>query len=436
MIDGPSSSPDEDRSMPLPDAGDIAAALTLFDQTTKALEARAQRLEQVLLVKQQELQASNTALEEKIAEVDRLNNYLNLVLRSIASGVIVVDPNLRITTCNTAARVALLGVTEHLEGAAYDTLFPDSPLLHCLQAGESEGPYERQVPGHGQGQRILAGRATPVRSEHGELLGAVEVLEDITEMRRLQDQLERGGRLRAVGEMAAGVAHEIRNPLNGIEGFASLLARDVAEQPRLKKYADAIVDGVRHLNNTVNGILSFTAPQPPQKRPIPIRELIADCQALVSADIRQSGAASRGSDEDLGDDWADIPMSLDDQWSGTTVPSDPTQLRQCILNILQNAAHVLREHEVADPRIHLLLRPVADEQGRDLIELCIDDNGPGIPEQQRQDIFTPFHTTRASGTGLGLAVVHTMITLHGGAIYAEMSPLGGARFRICLPLTH
>ena len=96
-----------------------------------------------------------------------------------------------------------------------------------------------------------------MRNDQGELLGAVEVLEDITEMRRLQDQLERGGRLRAVGEMAAGVAHEIRNPLNGIEGFASLLARDVAEQPRLKEYADAIVDGVRHLNNTVTGILSF-----------------------------------------------------------------------------------------------------------------------------------------------------------------------------------
>ena len=418
----------------MPDAGDIAAALKLFDETTKALEARSQRLEQVLVVKQQELQAANAALEEKMAEVDRLNNYLSLVLRSIASGVIVVDPNMRITTCNTAARVALLGVHQHLEGAQYDTIFPDSPLVTCLQEGNSEGPYERKVPGRTQGQRILAGRAAPLRNEHGELLGAVEVLEDITEMRHLQDQLERGSRLRAVGEMAAGVAHEIRNPLNGIEGFASLLARDVTDQPRLKKYADAIVDGVRHLNNTVTGILSFTAPKPPEKRPVPIRELITDCQTLVTSDIRQSGAASRGSDEQLGEQWTGIPIELDDQWPGDCVPGDPTQLRQCILNILQNAAHILSEQDELKPHIRIILQSGTNEQGHEHLELCIDDNGPGIPDEYRQDIFTPFHTTRASGTGLGLAVVHTMVTLHGGTIYAESSPLGGARFRMCLPI--
>ena len=163
-----------------------------------------------------------------------------------------------------------------------------------------------------------------------------------------------------------------------------------------------------------------------------MRELIADCRTLVTADLRKSGAASRGSDEDLGEEWSGIPIEYDDQWAGRISPCDPTQLRQCILNILQNAAHVLSEQEVDDPRMVLALSEGLDEQGEPRLEVCIDDNGPGIPEDQRQDIFTPFHTTRASGTGLELAVVHTMVTLHGGTIYG-IKPHGWCSIHL-LPL--
>ena len=398
---------------------DLAAALRLFDETTRALEARSRRLEEVLTRKQEELMASNNLLEEKVGELDRLSAYLNLIMASVASGVLAVNEHGIITMFNPVAEIMFSHLHGDLIEATYADVFPESELLEVVQDGVMRGPYEYKVRAADGQMRIISAKASPICDSDGKIIGAVEVSEDVTDMRRMQDQLERGERLKALGEMAAGVAHEIRNPLNGIEGFASLLARDLPEGEMTHKYASSIVDGVRHLNKTVTGLLEFTRPKEAQKRPIPLIEVINDCIALIAMEYQQ-----------LADETEPV-IEFKNHWGEDLVNCDATHLRQVILNIMSNGIQAV---EGKVPQLLLSTERVDSEDGAAFM-LKIEDNGPGIPAVDRKAIFTPFYTTKDTGTGLGLAVTHTLVELQGGKIAVDESPdLGGARFSISLPL--
>lgn len=410
----------------MPAVGDIQAALQLFDETTRVLEARTQRLEEVLTVKTSELQVANTALADKVDQLDALSARLELILGAVASGVIAVDGAGTVTDANPAARAALAASCPNPIGQDLAAVLPAHPALEAALAGggASAVPFEVSVAGHDDRPRTLAGRVSPLQSgASGLSSGAVVVFEDVTQLRRLQDQLERGERLKALGEMAAGVAHEIRNPLNGIEGFASLLARDLDADAPGRRYADAVIDGVRHLNRTVTGLLAFTSPKPPERRALPLAELVASCIELVQAEAAEQ------------DDAIAVAIDWQDHWGDARVACDGTQIRQVVLNLLQNAIAIQSEAVDTDvtARIAVRLAP-GPEVGQ--VHLVVDDAGPGVPQHARHNIFTPFFTTRANGTGLGLAVAHTMVDLHGGSLVVDDAPdLGGARFVMVLPVS-
>lgn len=395
---------------------DLVRALHLFDETTRALEARSQRLEEVLTIKQRELQVANQNLHDKVEESDRLQRYLQLILDAVASGVVAVDDQGRVMARNPAAR-AVLG--DLPPGTDYRGAAPESPVWATLASGEAVALQEREQSGGEEGGvRQLRARATPLLSGDGQHLGAVEVFDDVTGIRHLEQQLERAERLKSLGEMAAGVAHEIRNPLNGIEGFASLLARDLGDAPG-RRFADAIIDGVRHLNRTVTGLLAFTRPAPPSKRPVPPVELIRSCLELLEAEGAGGDEAAEST----------VPVRFDNHWPDEfLLRCDPGQIRQVLLNLMQNACQVCRQASVTEPQVRVGLSTDADGT-----RFIVDDNGPGVPQAERHRIFTPFFTTRDSGTGLGLAVAHTIVSLHSGSLSVDDSPLGGARFVLALP---
>ncbi len=401
-----------DRS-PLPD---IQAALRLFDETTSALEARARRLEEVLTVKQAELLQANAELEEKVDQLARLRAYTDLVLASVPAGVVAVDRDGIITTCNPVAVRVLARDGCAIEGVDYRTVLGEGPLLAVLRSGVARGGYEHRLDGADGPRRVLAAHAAPIRKGE-EIIGAVETFEDVTELRRLEDQLERNERLKALGEMAAGVAHEIRNPLNGIEGFASLLKRDLPQTGRNHHYIDAIIGGVRHLNHTVTGLLEFTRPRPPRLRACPPGELARSCVELVMAEA----AAGEG---------PAAQVECESQWDDARrVAVDPGQIRQVLLNLIQNAAQVSAQHRGAGGRVRVRVEP---GEGAMLV-FRVDDDGPGVDPAERHRIFTPFYTTRDEGTGLGLAVAHTIVALHGGELSVDDGELGGACFTVRLP---
>ncbi len=402
------------------DPKDFAAAIRLFDETTAALASQVRRLEEVLTSKQAELVATNGQLTEKVAELDRLTAWLNLVMGSVASGVVAIGLDGKVTTCNDAAATALAGSVDDLLDTDWKATFPGSPLLHVLTTGRAEPAYERRVRGPDGSRRVLRARATPLRSPQGTLLGAVEVFDDITDLLELQERAERADRLKQLGEMAAGVAHEIRNPLNGIEGFASLLLRDLPEDDRRRRYAQAITDGVRDLNRTVSELLEYTRPRRLDRRTVDPEALAREVVELINA-------------ETVGDETAPIcTVELASSWPSGTVTLDPAQVRQVLINLVQNAVHAVTELDPPRPgRVVVGVAPMTVPG----VELTVDDNGPGVPEADRSRIFTPFFTTRDQGTGLGLAIAHTIVGLHGGSITVEEAPLGGARFRLTLPAT-
>lgn len=407
-----------DQSLP-----DLQTALRLFDETTRALDARAARLEQVLTRKQAELVETNQRLTQQIAATERLRSRLDSVLGSIASGVIAIDLEGHIQTANASA-FAILGRND-LIGLSYETLFPDRFLIRIENTDTGPVRKERTYQGPDGVHRILSSTATLLHHD-GQRIGAVEALEDVTKLRQLTERLERAGRLEALGEMAAGVAHEIRNPLHGIEGYASMLLRDLPPEKSAHRYASSIVQGVRHLNSVVAGLLAFTRPQKPTLRPM---DPIALAQAVVDLASAAMEAAPSRQHQDGGPDVARlVPVSLINHWTGPAVELDPQQIHQVLLNLVKNAQEAIASTEKTG------VVQLSVESLEESLAFIVDDNGPGVPESERRKIFLPFHTTRPEGTGLGLAIASTLVSLHGGSLDVSDSPLGGARFTVRLPI--
>ncbi len=236
------------------------------------------------------------------------------------------------------------------------------------------------------------------------------------EVRRLRGEVEeknrelaRRERLAALGEMAAGVAHEIRNPLCGINLFASVLCADLSDRPQCRQLARKIVAGVRTLDGVVGDILAFAGQAPVESRPVRIAEVINAVVELVEPQREASNTTIH------------IATSLVD----VQVSADFDQLQRAILNITLNAI------EAAEPDGNVWFSAT---EGETQAEVClkIADDGPGINPSIRERVFNPFFTTKDTGTGLGLAIAHRIAEAHGGRVGVGPRPGGGAIFRLTL----
>jgi signal transduction histidine kinase len=221
-------------------------------------------------------------------------------------------------------------------------------------------------------------------------------------------QLERRNRLAALGEMAAGMAHEIRNPLGGIQLYASMLRKDLVDRPDSARLAEKIAAGVRRLETLVGQVLQFT-------REMKIHPEPCDLASLVShaVDMASGAVAARAAIVHVAG-----PQSL-----GVNV--DPVLMGQAIMNLLVNAVEAGPE----GGQVWLEYRPAGEEQARQFV-LSVRDSGSGIAPEIMDRIFNPFFTTKDTGTGLGLAIVHRVVEAHEGNISAANVDGGGARFEV------
>jgi two-component system sensor histidine kinase HydH len=227
-------------------------------------------------------------------------------------------------------------------------------------------------------------------------------------------QLELKNRLAALGEMAAGMAHEIRNPLGGIQLYASMLAKDVADQPECALLVKKIANGAKRLEAIVSQVLHFTREIQANPVETDLADVVDQAVELASDRILASGVqcTSQG------------PRPL-------KARVDPLLMGQAILNLVLNSVEAMNSAESspanAGGTIDIAWAP-AEESGR--CRLSIRDNGPGIPAAVLDRIFNPFFTTKETGTGLGLAIVHRIVEAHDGVIAVSNSPQGGAIFEI------
>jgi signal transduction histidine kinase len=229
------------------------------------------------------------------------------------------------------------------------------------------------------------------------------------ELSEKNQQLERKNRLAALGEMAAGMAHEIRNPLGGIQLYASMLAKDVGEQPGALSLVNKISGGVRRLEALVSQVLQFT-------REIAVHVEETDLAAVVETAVEL--AAPKIADRRL-----DVQVRGERPF---IVRADQHLLGQAVLNLVLNAAEAMEE----GGSLSVQYFDASETDGARQFRLVVRDSGPGIPAAILDRIFNPFFTTKETGTGLGLAIVHRVIDAHDGTITATNPPGGGAQFEI------
>jgi len=240
-----------------------------------------------------------------------------------------------------------------------------------------------------------------LQHSHAQLQQTVQSLR--SELSEKNRQLERRKRLAALGEMAAGMAHEIRNPLGGIELYASMLARDVAQQPGPLQLVNKISAGVKRLESLVSHVLQFSREIEPQFAQCDLADLVEQAGELAGERLHCGiECRLRGP----------RPMP---------VRVDPLLIGQAILNLLINAIEAVGEAGA----IEMAWAPQSPDGG---FRFSIRDSGPGIPPDVLDRIFNPFFTTKESGTGLGLAIVHRIVEAHDGTITACNAPQGGAIF--------
>ena len=345
------------------------------------------------------------------------------VLASIEDAVVALDRTGRVTELNPAAE-QLLGVSApQALGHDVGELFRGSPWVGDMARGTlAEGAARRRGEGHlVSGRRDVPVSATcaPILDAAGGARGAVLVLHDLTLQQALEATTRRADRLGALGTVASGLAHEIKNPLGGIKGAAQLL-RGALSDPDLVHCTDVIVREVERLDGLVEQLRELATPPRLQLQPTNIHRILNDVLAL------QRQAAN----------WGTVTLRTAFDPSLPDVHADRAQLTQVFLNLVKNALEALGGHgELVvstrlEDRFHIRR---GSGRGRFLSAL-VEDTGPGISEDDQLQLFSPFFSTKARGTGLGLAVCHQIVTQHGGTIAYETRARGGARFRVTLPV--
>jgi two-component system sensor histidine kinase HydH len=362
-----------------------------------ALEARAERVERELFLANQEL-------ERKVAELDQVSAGLEAVLAALPTGVIVRDAQGRIVRVNAAALAVLADTAENVLGRR-------STVLDC----DAREWQQREIVRE-NGQRVVVfGRRSPVQSAGGSThdcgTGSVEILDDRTRLVELSERLHALDKLAALGNMAGGIAHELRNPMTAVKGFAALLAGRLPTGGDEQRWARLIVEGASEADSILSSMLSLASPEKLALESV-------DSEELVGAAVRLARLDSESARE--------APAVLTTNVQRCTFGGDRIKLRQALRNLIANALQA----QPRGGRVHVELA----RDGDDLVA-AVQDAGPGIAPALRQRVLEPFFTTRAEGTGLGLALVQRIAELHGGRveISSQPSPFGGAEVRLRIP---
>ncbi len=346
------------------------------------------------------------------------------MLASLDEGLIVLDRGGRVIDINPAAE-QLLGLSEAAAVATpLDELAPRSTWLSELVRGTlGSGVVRRRPEGElssrGNVQAVSA-TCAPVLDEHGTTSGAVLILHPLSLQHSLEDMSRRAERLATLGTVAAGLAHEIRNPLGGIKGAAQLLRTALAD-PELLRCTEIIIREVERLNALVEHLRDLSSRPALDLAPINVHRILNDVVAL----------------ERQAPEWGTVTLRTEFDPSLPPLRGDAGQLTQVFLNLVKNALEAMggTGELVLTTRIETRFRLRRPGRRGQFLTVAVEDTGPGVPETDQLRLFAPFFSTKPMGGGLGLTVCQRIITEHGGAITHEARAGGGACFRVTLPVS-
>ncbi|MCM3081096.1 two-component system sensor histidine kinase NtrB [Brevibacillus invocatus] len=330
------------------------------------------------------------------------------VLQSSDTGVLMIDRNLIIREVNEHYAKMFNIKREGLIGRHMDEVFASDVSVRYLQwvieKGEN-GYYMFDYEG-----RWMTVSTSPIYDQ-GEVCGAIAVLRNITETKRYEEEMTKREALAAVGQLAAGMAHEIRNPLTSIKGFIQLL-REQADHEHRDSFYSVILMEVERIDGLLNDVLVLARYRDENivLEPFPVMDELLGVVRLLEPEANRRG----------------INLELQLETGEWFVHGHRARIKQAFLNILKNAFEAIHTKGK-------LVQVKVTATAKDIVFL-IEDDGPGLTEDNKKNLFVPFYTTKPEGTGLGLSTTQRIIADHGGSIYADNSPrLGGARFEVRLP---
>jgi signal transduction histidine kinase len=396
------------------------------DNASAFMAASMQGVIEKLRTQEKELARLHLVAQERAQESERLSEE---VTRNMPTGLLLVNATGAIGSANPAAEQAL--GTRGMRYRSYkEVLGADSDLARmlaaCLHEGKTfqraevehltpEGEARRLgvtiSPIYRGGRKIIRARAEdPEIAPDSRPSGALCLLSDLTELVALQKQIRWKENLANLGEMSAGIAHEFKNALATVSGYAQMIRSETSGDVR--DSAERILDQTRALAHVVTEFLRFAKPLEISYETVPMQTIVERVAEELREALPQAAIATEG--------------------AFTDVPGDEALLRQALINLVRNGAESARDAG-AEPRV-TISGTIEELGGRSWQRIRVSDNGPGIPERDLPKIFLPFFTTKSDGTGLGLAVVQKVALQHGGSIEARNQGGGGAEFLLWLPL--
>ncbi len=362
-------------------------AFELFNRQSGLLEESYRDLEQTVAKLTRQLKTAQSARLAELVEKERVSQHLSDLLDTLPGAIVVIDRDGIIRESNSEAAALL---NQPLLGCSWATIV----RREVRDGGSQDGDIQLRDG------RWLSLSRRPLREGRGEVL----LLADVTESRRISALRQRQERLTTIGEMTASFAHQVRTPLASAMLYAGKLDTSTPEQARA---AQKIRDRLNDLGRMVNDMLGFAAGTKPVEERCSISELLEEVQAAIAPQLDQQAEISVAS----------VDASL-------SVLANKDALKGALLNLVTNAVQACG----AGARVEL-----GAECDQRCVALTVSDNGPGIPDEILPRLFEPFFTTRPQGTGLGLAVVKTVATSHGGSVAVETSA-SGTRFLLRLPV--
>jgi len=367
-----------------------------------------------LKFKEQQLQKMNQRERERAQGYERLSAR---IVTSIPSGLVAVDSGGKLIVANEQAYRILEALPEpnSESGQTYQKLFESCPslielLAQCLTSGRT---YRRQeviaeIPN--KGRRTLEVSVSPIGKGYQDIHGALCLIADITEINAMREQMQVRENLASLGEMAAGIAHEFKNSLATIQGFAQL----IENTGTLTEISGALIDETRHLTQMVSDFLRFARPEQFQAMDVDLDELIGDCVEELNGLAKEN----------------DVTISITGQIPGVT--GDEMMLRHSFLNLIRNAIESMSGLPVRELKISGEISNSGFGQPAAVVH--VSDTGCGIPAELLTKIFIPFFSTKSRGYGIGLAIVQKVFSGHGGRVEVTSVEGTGTTFHCRLPL--
>ncbi|MFQ5480772.1 MAG: nitrogen regulation protein NR(II) [Thermodesulfobacteriota bacterium] len=351
-------------------------------------------------------------LEEQTIDFDKLSRLNKYIVENIASGIMTVDDRSRITSFNRSAEIISGYSLLDVYNRDVDELFPDTFTTDSV-IPEGKFRLEKMVKTKG-GDDVFIGfrfsRGSDDKDEH------IIIFQDLSKLRSMEDQLRRAEKLKALGEISVGIAHEVRNPLASISGSIQVLREQASLQGDDLSLMEIVLRETERLNELITDFLLFARPAPQQRGIVNLSEVIKEKILLLGNSAEASGIT--------------IENRIDDMIS---IEGDARQLGQVFWNIFINSVNAIDKKGGA---ITVSSSSSGDSagEGRPLVHIEISDSGRGMENSAIKKIFDPFYSTRENGTGLGLAIAHSIIQSHGGSIVVTSAPGEGSKFTVSLPL--